>query len=196
MVGESDRHCETLSGKGIGAVKSHRKTVEHNLDQHWSRSQFETHHARWGFRCTDSNAIPDWRRTCHNTHGNRAYSEAEPDQGASIKTKTVWRFRKLWTEDYLLELRNFHEVQRPVGKTVQLRLGDVVLIEDDVRPRHLWWRAHIVELRRGWDGQVRTVMLRTSDGRQITRTIQLVIPLEVDQGGKDVGDFNWKHSLC
>jgi len=33
-------------------------------------------------------------------------------------------------------------------------------------------------------------MLRTSDGRQITRTIQLVIPLEVDQGGKDVGDFN------
>jgi hypothetical protein len=33
-----------------------------------------------------------------------------------------------------------------------------------------------------------TGVIRASDGRQITRPIQLVIPLEVDQGGEDVGD--------
>ena len=44
----------------------------------------------------------------------------------------------------------------------------------------------IEELRKGRKGQVRTVVLRTSDGRQTTRPIQLVIPLEVDQGGEDV----------
>jgi len=92
------------------------------------------------------------------------------------------------TKEYLLELRNFHEVQRPVGKAAQFRLGDVVLIQEDVRPRHLWGRARIEELRRGRDGQVRTVVFRTSDGRQSTRPIQLVIPMEVDQGGEDVGD--------
>jgi len=93
-----------------------------------------------------------------------------------------------WTKEYLLEAKSFHEVQHPVGKTSQLRLGDVVLIQEDVRPRHQWGRARIKELRKGWDGQVRTVVLRMSDGCQITCPIQLVIPLDVDQGGEDVGN--------
>jgi len=84
-----------------------------------------------------------------------------------IKQKLSDDFWKRWTKEYLLELRNFHEVQRPVGKTTQLCLGDV-LIQEDVRPRHLWGRARIEELRKGRGGQVRTVVLRKSDGRQIT----------------------------
>jgi len=52
----------------------------------------------------------------------------------------------------------------------------------------LWGRARIEELRKGRDGQVRTVVLRKSDGRQITRPIQLVIPLEIGQGGEDFGN--------
>jgi len=87
----------------------------------------------------------------------------------------------------LLELKNFHEVQRPVGKTAQLRLGDVALIQEDVRPRHLWGRARIEVLRKGRDSQVKTVVHRKSDGRQITRPIQLAILLDIDQGGEDVG---------
>jgi hypothetical protein len=109
-----------------------------------------------------------------------------------LKQKLSDDFWKRWTKEYLLEPRNFHEVQRPVGKAAQLRLGDVVLIQEDVRPRHLWGRERIEELRRGRDGQVRTVVLRTSDGRQITPPIQLVIPLEVDQHGEDVGDSHLK----
>jgi len=103
-----------------------------------------------------------------------------------LKQKLSDDFWKLCTKEYLLQLRNLHEVQRPVGKISQLRLGDVVLFQEDVRPRHLRGRAHIDVLRKRRDGQVRTVVLRTSDGRQITRPIQLVIPLEVDQGGEDV----------
>ena len=105
-----------------------------------------------------------------------------------LKQKLSNDFWKIWTKEYLLELRNFHEVQRPVGKTTQHRRGDFVLIREDVRPRHLWGRARIEEFRKGRDGQVRTVVFRTSDGRQITRPIQLVIPLEVYQGGEDVGN--------
>jgi hypothetical protein len=105
-----------------------------------------------------------------------------------LKQKLSDDFWKRWTKEYLLELRNFHEVKRPVGKAALIRLGDVVLIQEDVRPRHQWGRARIEELRRGRNGQVRTVLFRTSDGRQITRPIQLVIPLGVDQCGEDVGD--------
>jgi hypothetical protein len=90
------------------------------------------------------------------------------------KTDNFW---KIWTKDDLLELRNFHEVQRPVGKAAQLRVGDVVLFQEDLRPRHLGGQANIEELRRGRDGQVRTVVLQTNDGRQITRPIDLVITL-------------------
>jgi hypothetical protein len=60
------------------------------------------------------------------------------------------------------------------------RLGDVVLIQENVRPRHLWGRERIEDLRKRRDGQVRMVVLCTSDGPQITRTIQLVTPLKVD----------------
>ena len=104
-----------------------------------------------------------------------------------LKQKLSDDFWKRWTREYLLELANFHEVQRPARKAAQLRLGDV-LIQEDVRPRHLWGRARIEELRRGRDDQVRTVVLRKSDDRQITCPIQLVIHLEVDEGGEDVGD--------
>ena len=91
------------------------------------------------------------------------------------------------TNEYVLELRNFHIVQRPVGKTAQVSLRDV-LIQEDVRPRHLCGWSRIDELRRGQDGQVRTVVLRMSDVRQIACLIQLIISLEFDQGGEDVGN--------
>jgi hypothetical protein len=44
------------------------------------------------------------------------------------------------------------------------------------------------ELKVGRDGAVRTVVLRGANGTVLVRPIQLVIPLEVDQGGEDVED--------
>ena len=62
-----------------------------------------------------------------------------------LRQKLIDDFWKRWTKECLLELRNFHEVQRPAGRTIRLRLGDVVLIQEDVCPRHLWVRAGIEE---------------------------------------------------
>jgi len=64
-----------------------------------------------------------------------------------LKQKLPDDFWKRWTKEYLLELRNFHKVQRAVGNIAQLRLGDV-LIQEDACPRHLWGRARIEELRK------------------------------------------------
>ena len=62
----------------------------------------------------------------------------------------------------------------------------MALLKEDVRPRHMWKRALIEHLIEGRDGMIRTAVLRTPEERKITPPIQLVIPLEVDQGGEDV----------
>ena len=69
-----------------------------------------------------------------------------------------------------------------------MRVGDIVLLQEDLRPRHMWKKARIEELRAGRDAVVRTVILRTPERQKISRPVQLVVPLEVDQGGEDVGD--------
>ena len=61
-------------------------------------------------------------------------------------------------------------------------------MQEELQPRHMWKRGRVEELRPGRDGKVITVILRTQDGGRLFRPIQLVIPLEVDQGGEDVED--------
>jgi hypothetical protein len=97
-------------------------------------------------------------------------------------------FWKKWQREYLTQLKSFHEVRQPQRGSSSLRLGDVVLLYEDTRPRHMWKKARIEELREGRDGRIRTVVLRTSKGSTISRPVQLVIPMEVDQGGEDVGN--------
>jgi len=46
----------------------------------------------------------------------------------------------------------------------------------------------VVELKVGRDGATRTAVLRGANGTVLVRSIHLVIPLEVDQGGEDVED--------
>jgi hypothetical protein len=49
------------------------------------------------------------------------------------------------------------------------------------------WRKAIVEgLEEGRDDKVRPFFLRTPEGRRFSRPVQLLTPLEIDQGGEDV----------
>jgi hypothetical protein len=52
----------------------------------------------------------------------------------------------------------------------------------------MWKKARAEELKVGRDGTTRTAILREANGTVLVRPIQLVIPLEVDQGGEDVED--------
>jgi hypothetical protein len=69
-----------------------------------------------------------------------------------------------------------------------LKLGDIVLLQEERMPRQMWKKARIDELISGRDGQIRTVKLRLPDRTKISPAIQLVIPLEIDQDGEDVED--------
>jgi len=53
----------------------------------------------------------------------------------------------------------------------------------------MWKRAVIEQLIEERDGMIGNVVLRTPEGNEITRPIQLVIPLEVNQSGEDVEEL-------
>jgi len=118
-------------------------------------------------------------------------SGREPETNRSLTKEFKMRqkladdFWRRWQKEYLTTLRSFHEV-RQQQTSVKFRRGDVALLQEEVRPRHMWKRAVIERVIEGRDGRIRTVALRTPEGKEITRPVQLVIPLEVDQGGEDV----------
>jgi len=50
-------------------------------------------------------------------------------------------------------------------------------------------KAIVEGLQEGRDQKVRTVILRTPEGRRFSRPVEMVVPLEIDQGGKDVKEW-------
>jgi len=98
-------------------------------------------------------------------------------------TEALWQ---RWQREYLLQLRNCHEFRRPAQEGPKFKVGDIVLLQEENMLRYMWKRARINELHQGRDGQVRTVSLCHPDRTKISRPVQLVIPLEIDQGGEDV----------
>ena len=185
MVGEDGRDHETLPTQGTGSSAGLRRT-EYHTRGYRSRHQLETH-----WEAEDETGV---LTPAHFLIGERLTtipSGWEPETNRSL-TKEFKMRRKLaddfwrpWQKEYLTTLKSFHEVRQP-QTSVRFRRGDVALLQEDVRPRHMWKTAIIERVIEGRDGRIRTVALRTSEGNKITRPIQLVIPLEVDQGGEDV----------
>ncbi|GFV91735.1 putative RNA-directed DNA polymerase from transposon X-element [Trichonephila clavipes] len=64
------------------------------------------------------------------------------------------------------------------GPLLEVRLGEIVLIADDIKKRMHWPLAKVIRLIPGKDGKIRTVELKTRTGTML-RPIQRVYPLEV-----------------
>ncbi|GFT73257.1 putative RNA-directed DNA polymerase from transposon X-element [Trichonephila clavipes] len=64
------------------------------------------------------------------------------------------------------------------GPLSEVRLGEIVLIGDDIKKRMHWPLAKVIRLIPGKDGKIRTVELKTRTGTMLRR-IQRVNPLEV-----------------
>ena len=85
------------------------------------------------------------------------------------------QFWTQWKDLYLPTLQN-----RPKWKSTKpgIKEGDVVLLLKENTKRHEWPLARVIEAIKGRDELVRSVKL-LCDGRSVTRPIQLVVPLEV-----------------
>jgi hypothetical protein len=49
-------------------------------------------------------------------------------------TEALWR---RWQREYLLQLRNYHEVRRPARQGPKFKVGYIVLLQEDRMPRHV-----------------------------------------------------------
>lgn len=98
------------------------------------------------------------------------------------RQRLVEMFGKRWKTEYLLQLRNYHEVKQP-KRVTELRIGDIALLQENLKSPMMWTRGRICDLRPGRDNRVRTITLQLPDGSKVTRPVQLVVPLEVDRPG-------------
>ena len=122
-------------------------------------------------------------------------STTEPQREGNLK-KTQKRTKRMaddfWRrceQEYLMELRSFHVISQPKGRSGTVRTGDIVLLQEDHLPRNMWNKARMEELKVGRDEATRTAVFRGANGTVLVHPIQLVILLEVDQGGEDVEDL-------
>ena len=56
-----------------------------------------------------------------------------------LRQKLADDFWRRWQREYLTTLRSFHEVRQQQA-SAKLRVGNVALLQEDVRPRHMWRR--------------------------------------------------------
>ena len=88
---------------------------------------------------------------------------------------------KRWKSEYLTELREFHKSKRSIG-SVQINIGDIVLIEEDKKSRLLWKTAKVEKILASSDGCSRaaTVKYLQGDGsfRHVNRPINKLVPVE------------------
>ena len=75
-----------------------------------------------------------------------------------------------WTKEYINGLRERHNLNNK-GKEVSVKVGDVVLTQNDERNRGKWNVGTVVKLIKGKDGVVRAVKLRAGES-YLERAIQ------------------------
>ena len=82
-----------------------------------------------------------------------------------------------WSGEYLKSLRERHNMKHK-SKQMNVKLGDVVLIQDAERNRGKWNMGIVVKLFQGRDGVVRAVRLRAGKS-YLERAVQHLFPLEL-----------------
>ncbi|CAK5070815.1 unnamed protein product [Meloidogyne enterolobii] len=87
-----------------------------------------------------------------------------------------------WSQEYILAIRERagwnHKAPKSQSKFLP-SIGQIVLVEMDLRPRNLWPLAKIVKLN-GSTNEIRSVDLLIGDGKIITRPISRLCPLETE----------------
>ncbi|VDK25309.1 unnamed protein product, partial [Anisakis simplex] len=92
------------------------------------------------------------------------------------------KFWIIWSREYLQLLRE-REQQLHKGPYAQERrtprIGEVVLLNEQNRPRCMWRLARIVETPEGSGHAIRTARIKLATGRTLVRSIAHLYPLEV-----------------
>ncbi|XP_006813840.1 uncharacterized protein LOC102810344 [Saccoglossus kowalevskii] len=118
------------------------------------------------------------RQTVINPNSNFATDHQSANWRYAYLTTLLTAFWKRWANEYIVSLRERHLNQHRGVKINTVRVGDIVLIHNDVRKRVHWRMGRVTKLLPGADGIVRAVELATKNG-STNRSITRLIPLEL-----------------
>ena len=106
---------------------------------------------------------------------------SQADVISSIETRNAMlnKFRELWYESYLLGLREQCRDLHEIEFVNRIKVGDVVLIRNPIKPRPFWQLGRVLELIMGDDHKVRSVKLKRGDGSVQVHSINLLYPMEL-----------------
>jgi hypothetical protein len=93
-----------------------------------------------------------------------------------FKCAVIEQFWSRWKHEYVTSLREFHK--RSGGEGDEVRVGDVVQIQDDMLPRSRWFLGVIDDVIVGRDGRTRAARVKSRRGITM-RPIAKLYPLEL-----------------
>ncbi|CAI4220928.1 unnamed protein product, partial [Auanema sp. JU1783] len=109
-------------------------------------------------------------------------TQLDAEQAIQSSNQRTTKFWETWKELYIKELRGSHKhtiSTRKAGTRSLPTVGQVVLIHDNMQPRHKWHIGRISSIQATKDGSIREVTLRSETGRTLSRPINLLYPLEI-----------------
>lgn len=101
-------------------------------------------------------------------------STVDLQQRWRLRETLAHHFWRRWKREYLLKLQ---QRSKWTTATKNVRVGDIVIVGDDVKKRNVWPLGRITAIKLGRDGLVRTVTLRTPQG-EVSRSIRQLYLLE------------------
>ena len=102
---------------------------------------------------------------------------------AKDKENVIEHFWKRWYKEYLINLRETDRM-RSQKKEKPVRVGEVVLVEEEGAKRNKWCMGRIEKVIEGKDGVVRGASIKTKNGA-VSRPLQKIYPLEVMEDEAD-----------
>jgi len=108
-------------------------------------------------------------------------------------------FKTLWYEEYLLNLREQSNNLFEVNWENKIKVNDIVLIKNPVKPRPFWLLGKVEELIIGYDNKIRAVKVKQGNNQTNFHSLKNLYPLELSlshtKTSPHVGDNNVKESL-
>ena len=98
-----------------------------------------------------------------------------------------------WTKEYIAGLREWHNLANK-GKEERIKVGDVVLIQNDEKNRGKWNIGVVVSLIKGKDGVLRAARLRAGK-LYLERAVQHLAPMELACDGPPLGSAEKQQTM-
>ena len=116
--------------------------------------------------------------------GKRLWDKETPssrllEDSLNYQHELFLEFRKEWYNSYLLSLREYSRDLHQSEWENRIKIDDIVLIRDPVKPRPFWNLGRVVRLFPSTDGIIRSALIKRSATQTAHHSIKNLYPMEL-----------------